>query len=164
MEFYVVRDSFTLTSLAPIAVVSVCIAFRVIAIPSPRAKRNGINHILGFATQGTHHTAAGTGIIISGISVHTVGAVALLYSLIYAGLAHSFVAHKLWSELVPVNINAQFVVAAEFKKYGVAGAGGVTVAVTLFMRYTGIASLPFREPAITPKSTDRRVWSITFPK
>jgi hypothetical protein len=77
-QFYVVRESFTFTSPAPTATVSEWIAFRVIAIPSPRAKRKEINHIFGFATHGTHHTAAGTGIIISGISVHTVGAVALL--------------------------------------------------------------------------------------
>ena len=78
ISYYVVRDSFTLTSQAPIAVVSVWIAFRVIAIPSPRAKRKAINHIFGFATHGTPNTAAGTGIIISGTSVPTVGAVALL--------------------------------------------------------------------------------------
>lgn len=42
------------------------------------------------ATHGTPHTAAGIGIIISGISVPTVGAVALLYSLTYAGEIPSF--------------------------------------------------------------------------
>ena len=73
-----VRDSFTCTTFAPIAVVSVYTAFRVIAIPSPSANRNQIYPIFGFATHGTHDTAGGTGIIISGISVPTVGAVALL--------------------------------------------------------------------------------------
>ena len=67
-----------MTSLAHIAVASVYTALRFIAIPCHRAKRDQINHIFGFATPGTHHTAAGTGIVISGISVPTVGAVALL--------------------------------------------------------------------------------------
>ena len=53
----------------------------------------------------------------------------------YAGEVHSFVAHKLWSELVPVNIKAPFVEADAFRKYGVSGAGGVTVAFTV--QFTG---------------------------
>lgn len=50
----------------------------VIAMPRPSANRYPINHAGIFATHGTPETAAGTGIIISGTSVHTVGAVALL--------------------------------------------------------------------------------------
>jgi hypothetical protein len=41
------------------------------------------------------------------------------------------VAHKLCNPLVPVIINAPLVVAAELRKYGVVGAGGVTVDVTV---------------------------------
>ena len=53
-------------------------AFLVIAIPSHRANLYPINPQGIFATQGIQAAAAGTGIIISGISVPTVGAVALL--------------------------------------------------------------------------------------
>jgi len=83
-----------------------------------------------------------------------------------AGVAPILLAHRLCSELVPVRIRALLVVASEFTKYGVTGAGGVTVTVELvgLTTYTGGASLPFREPAIAPKSTERRVWSITFQK
>ena len=70
--------------------------------------------------------------------------------------------------LVPVIIKAPFVVARELRKYGVAGAGGVTLAVTEvlvgFKRNTGIASLPLRLHAIAQKSTESLVWSITFQK
>ena len=57
---------------------SVSATHPVIAIPSPRANLYHINQAGKLATQGTQDTAAGTGIIISGISVPTVGAVALL--------------------------------------------------------------------------------------
>ena len=40
----------------------------------------------------------------------------------------------------------------------------MTVELVGLTTYTGGASLPFREPAIAQKSTDRRVWSITLPK
>ena len=73
-----VLESFTLTSPAQIALVSVWIAFLVIAIPRPSANLNAMNQIFGLATHGIQDTAAGTGIIISGMSVPTVGAVALL--------------------------------------------------------------------------------------
>ena len=48
-----------------------------------------------------------------------------------ATVAQIFVAYNESTQLVPVIIKAPFVVAAEFRKYGVVGAGGFTVAVTV---------------------------------
>jgi len=68
----------TFTCQAVIAVVSLSAIPPVIAIPSPSANRSAMNPEDKFTVQGTHATAQGTGIIISGMSVPTVGAVALL--------------------------------------------------------------------------------------
>ena len=64
----------------------------MIAIHNQRANLAPINPIFTFTTHGTLQTTAGTGIIISGISVPTVGAVALLYNFTKAGVAQVFVA------------------------------------------------------------------------
>lgn len=73
-----VRDSLTLTCHAATAVVSVSATAPVIAIPRPSANRYPINHAGTLATHGNPDTAAGTGIIISGMSDANTGAVALL--------------------------------------------------------------------------------------